>query len=124
MQAVKDGSEIASKTANSLDKISESSKQVATLISDISEASKRQAEAVSQVTVGLDQISSVVQTNSATSEESAATSEELSGQAHVLKQLIDQFELEEQEMIIEGTKEILLDDGIEDMEEEDISTYY
>ena len=39
----------------------------------------------------MDQISSVVQTNSATAEESAAASEELSGQANVLKELIRRF---------------------------------
>lgn len=94
IQAVQDGSEIVNQTAASLDKIAESSSQVAALIADISESSKRQADAVSQVTIGLDQISSVVQTNSATSEESAATSEILSGQARALKELIEQFELD------------------------------
>ncbi|MBR3560448.1 MAG: methyl-accepting chemotaxis protein, partial [Oscillospiraceae bacterium] len=42
---------------------------------------------------GIDQISSVVQTNSATAEESAAASEELSGQANLLKELIGRFTL-------------------------------
>ena len=45
------------------------------------------------MTQGIDQISSVVQTNSATAEESAAASEELSGQAQVLKNLVGQFKL-------------------------------
>ncbi|MCG4734899.1 methyl-accepting chemotaxis protein, partial [Casaltella massiliensis] len=45
------------------------------------------------VTLGVDQISEVVQTNSATSEESAAASEELSGQAQMLKSLIERFKL-------------------------------
>ena len=43
---------------------------------------------------GIDQISSVVQTNSATAEESAAASEELSGQASMLKNLVSKFELQ------------------------------
>ena len=42
----------------------------------------------------MDQISSVVQTNSATAEESAAASEELSGQANVLKELVSRFRLD------------------------------
>ena len=41
------------------------------------------------------QISEVVQTNSATSEESAAASEELSGQAQMLKSLIENFKLKD-----------------------------
>ena len=42
---------------------------------------------------GIDQISSVVQTNSATAQESAAASEELSAEAVGLKQLVDRFTL-------------------------------
>lgn len=45
------------------------------------------------MTIGVDQISCVVQTNSATSEESAAASEELSGQANILDTLVGQFKL-------------------------------
>lgn len=48
---------------------------------------------MSQVTIGVDQISSVVQTNSATSEETAAASEELSSQAHMLRQLTERFKI-------------------------------
>lgn len=43
--------------------------------------------------MGLDQISAVVQTNSATSEQSAAASEELSSQAQLLDDLVGQFRL-------------------------------
>ena len=45
------------------------------------------------MTQGIDQISNVVQTNSATAEESAAASEELSAQAQFLKSLTGQFRL-------------------------------
>ena len=41
----------------------------------------------------MDQISAVVQTNSATAEESAAASQELSAEAVSLKQLVDRFTL-------------------------------
>ena len=43
--------------------------------------------------MAIEQISAVVQTNSATAEESAAASEELFGQAEVLKSLVRQFRL-------------------------------
>ena len=56
----------------------------------------QQADAVVQVTQGMDQISSVVQTNSATAEQSAAASEELSSQASVLKELVGQFSFSEE----------------------------
>ncbi len=47
--------------------------------------------AISQINEGIHQISSVVQTNAATAEESAAASEELSGQSNVLKEYISKF---------------------------------
>jgi len=45
----------------------------------------------------MDQISSVVQSNTATAEESAAASEELSGQAQILNDLMSKFILKENE---------------------------
>lgn len=90
-QSVYKGTEIAGETAASLNRIVESSEKTAGLIYEISNASQEQANSIAQVTLGIDQISSVVQTNSATAEESAATSEELSGQAQVLKGLIGRF---------------------------------
>ena len=50
-------------------------------------------ETAGKVTIGVDQISNVVQTNSATSEQSAAASEELSSQANMLKELVKKFSL-------------------------------
>jgi len=95
LQAVDRGTKIASQTAEALDEVVSGVDEVTVTISNISSASEEQANAVRQVTQGIDQISSVVQTNSATAEESAAASEELSGQAQILKQLISQFKLEE-----------------------------
>jgi methyl-accepting chemotaxis protein len=56
-----------------------------------------ETESIHQVTEGTEQISSVVQTNSATAEESAAASEELSGQAMLLKELVGKFVLRQGE---------------------------
>ena len=51
-----------------------------------------------QAKAGFDQISSVVQTSSATAEESAAASEELSGQAELLKEQAAKFRLHTEEL--------------------------
>ena len=93
IKAVREGADIAEQTAESFNRITEMSEQSASIVFEISKASKEQAAAVSQVMVGIDQISSVVQTNSATAEENAASSEELSGQAQVLKGLVSRFKL-------------------------------
>ena len=63
------------------------------IIGQISEASSNQADSISQITMGIDQISSVVQTNSATAEESAAASEELFSQSQLMKNLVGRFKL-------------------------------
>ncbi|MEG0763491.1 MAG: methyl-accepting chemotaxis protein, partial [Oscillospiraceae bacterium] len=86
--AVSKGTALVDDTAKSLVSVVEGSTKVGQLITDISKASNEQAQNITQVTVGVDQISSVVQTNSATAEESAAASEELSGQAQLLNQLV------------------------------------
>lgn len=91
--AVTNGTKIADETAKSLEAVMEKSNRVVENIQNIADASDEQMRSIKQITTGIDQISSVVQTNSATAEESAAASEELSGQAQILKELISKFKL-------------------------------
>ena len=93
LKAVENGTKIADDTAMSLNEVVTGVQDVTGTINEISSASEAQARSISQVTQGIDQISSVIQTNSATAEESAAASEELSGQAQILKNLVSQFRL-------------------------------
>lgn len=93
IKAVENGTYIADETAKSLLQAVEGAKEATAIINQISEASERQADEIRQITVGIDQISSVVQSNSATSEESAAASQELSSQAQVLKDLVSTVRL-------------------------------
>lgn len=96
VQAVREGTGIANETALSIGRIVLASEEAAKLIHEISKASQEQAASIAQVTMGIEQISCVVQTNSATSEESAAASSELSGQAKLLKGLVNRFEIREE----------------------------
>lgn len=91
--AVDRGSKIADETAKSLTLIVDNAKRSADLVSLISEASILQSQAIAQTTKGVEQISFVVQTNSATAEESASASEKLSSQADMLNQLVHKFKL-------------------------------
>lgn len=93
LKAVESGTKIADDTARSLMVAVGGAKEVMETIDKIAYASDDQANAVTQVTLGIEQISAVVQTNSATAEQSAAASEELSGQAQILKNLVGRFEL-------------------------------
>lgn len=61
----------------------------------LSEKSTNQAKAMEHVTLGINQISGVVQSNSAAAEETSATSEELSAQAETLAALVADFHLKD-----------------------------
>lgn len=92
--AVEDGMQLANSTAESLLAVVDNVKVVNESMAEIAEASDNQAVAVSQITEGINQIASVIESNSATSEESAAASQELSGQADMLKELVGRFQYE------------------------------
>lgn len=79
---------IADKTATQLKEVAESSRTITQEVSGIADALDSQTTAIHQINVGIDQINDVVQTNSATSEECAAASQEMSGEADSLKALI------------------------------------
>ena len=91
--SVQNGNHIVKQVSESLGRTVEAAEHTLELIQAISSAAGEEAEAIAQVTEGIDQISAVVQTNSATSEESAAASEELSSQAALMKELMAKFKL-------------------------------
>lgn len=93
IEAVGNGSHIVEETAEALNSSVDVTNQTIKLVNDIWAASTEQAAMIEQVNTGVDQISSVVQTNSATAEQSAASSEELNGQATALQNLTSKFVL-------------------------------
>lgn len=93
-ESVEEGMAVADETGRSLVKVVDGAQEVSGVVDKISEASTRQAEAIAQIRSSIELISEIVQSNSATSEESAAASEELSAQAQLLKNLVEQFEFE------------------------------
>lgn len=90
---VADGTELAQKAAQDLMKVVEESMNAAKSISSIADASAKQSGSIAQIAQGIDQISSVVQTNSATAEESAAASEQLTAQSRLLEELVHRFKM-------------------------------
>ncbi len=89
--AASKGRSIATETAATLEESGRIAQQAVASIASITENSRIQSDSVEQVSIGIDQISSVIQTNSATAQESAAASGELSGQADSLKRLVGGF---------------------------------
>lgn len=93
LAAVAHGTKLAEETAASLMNIVGGTDDMVSKINQIAEATQRQAEATEMVSIGIGQISDIVQTNSATAEESAAASEELYGESQLLKSKISRFKL-------------------------------
>ncbi len=90
---VSTGSKLAEETAEALNIITDVVQQSEILINSIAESSNYQATSVAQIEQAITQVSQVVQTNSATSEECAAASEELSNQASRMRDLLSVYNL-------------------------------
>ncbi|MBR0597560.1 methyl-accepting chemotaxis protein [Sinanaerobacter chloroacetimidivorans] len=90
---VQTGTRIANDTATALNEIVAGIEKAADLVGNIATASNEQASGIALINRGIEQVSQVVQNNSATAEESAAASEELSSQAELLKEMVGKFEL-------------------------------
>ena len=95
VEAVENSSKIADETAHSLLDIVEDSTKMTQMMVDIANASEKQSKAAENIKETILEISSVVQNNSVTAEESSAASEELNGQSQILKDLVGEFVLKE-----------------------------
>lgn len=93
IEKVESGTQIANETASALTEIVRGVGEVAQIVSDISVASNEQAIAINQINEGINQISIVTQGNTATAEQSAASSEEMTSQAQMLEEMVDRFKL-------------------------------
>ena len=76
-----------------MDTIAKTVQKSEVIINGIAESSNYQATAVAQIEQAITQVSQVVQTNSATSEECAAASEELSNQAARMREMLSIYNL-------------------------------
>lgn len=93
VQAAERGSQIVSEVSETLTKTLELVVKSNSTIGTIAEAVRGEATSIAQVTEGISQISDVVQTNSASSEESAAVSSELFNQVRILQDQTRKFKL-------------------------------
>ena len=87
------GTKIVHSSSSALTSLADNSRKVSDIVSQIVEASAEQSIAVDSVENSLEQVFSVVQSNSATAEQAAAASQEMSGQAAMLQELVSQFKL-------------------------------
>ena len=121
VKAINSGSGIADAAAESIKAVSRTAIEVSDRNARISADSRESEESVKQITFGMDSISNVVQNNTATAEESAAASEELSGQAMMLRELIGHFNFKEESVFAEGVYDSVYDEETELPTEDDES---
>ena len=95
VKAVEKGMVIAGQTAAQLEEVAENSKVITTEVTNIAETLETQTTEIKQINEGIEQINDVVQTNSATSEEFAAASQEMSSEAESLREMIRKFKVAE-----------------------------
>nr|WP_295685616.1 methyl-accepting chemotaxis protein [uncultured Lachnoclostridium sp.] len=90
---IKAGRDMAYSTASALEDIVASVQKTASIAESILKDSENQLVTVEDLTQGINQISTVVETNAATSQESAIISKELAAQAEKLELLMRQFKV-------------------------------
>jgi methyl-accepting chemotaxis protein len=89
----KNGSIIASETAESLKTIYDTVSKTSELVTQIASASSEQASGAEVINQGVVEIDSVTRQNNDTAQESAAAAEQLSQQADNLRRLLSRFTL-------------------------------
>ena len=90
---IEEGNQVAQKAADSMEAVVQGINDISDTSKMLSENSNQQKAALREAEKGVEQISEVVQSNSAASEECSATSEELSAQAEAMNEMIAQFVL-------------------------------
>lgn len=93
VKAVGKGMVIAGQTATQLEGVADSSKIITEHVTNIAVTLGTQASEIKQINEGIEQINDVVQTNSATAEECAAASQEMSNEAENLREMIRKFKV-------------------------------
>lgn len=93
VSAVENGTHLLADTARTLSAVVNDSLAASELAGRIADAAASQAAAVTQIGQNIETISGVINTTSSTAEESAASSQELSGQATMLSGMVEHFHL-------------------------------
>ena len=93
VDAVGKGVLLAEETARQLEEIADNSKIITQEVAGIAETFADQTVEIQQINQGIEQINDVVQNNSATSEECAAASQEMNGEADHLRDMIREIKV-------------------------------
>lgn len=95
IEEIQNGNRAAESTKKVLIGVVEDIRQLSESAKGINEISVMQAESMGQADAGVSRITDVIQANSATAQETSATSEELSAQATSMDEIVARFKLSE-----------------------------
>lgn len=95
VSSIENGFEKVQSAKDSMRDVVSNSSDISDKVNSIYKSSEKQLEAIKEITQSVNLISEVIHSNSAASEQSAASSIQLSSQAHSLKELVQQFRLNE-----------------------------
>lgn len=93
LEEIKVGNKIVENTMEAINAVLADMQSFAEMASGAAESSRVQADLLKQIEGGIEQISMVVQSNSASAEETSAVSEELSSQSINLEAMVEKFQL-------------------------------
>ncbi len=93
LEAVGKSIVIARDAAGAIDNVTAKSKQASDLVKEIALDSTTQAGDLEQATQGINDISEVIQNNSSTAQQSAASCEELSSQSKIMLDMVDKLKV-------------------------------
>jgi len=89
------GQELADKAGNTLTEINDQSRQLMNMVSQIAASAEQQSSAAEQITLSIENISSVTRETAAGAEQSATAAGEMSRQAEGLQSMVGAFTLTE-----------------------------
>ncbi len=93
MNLVEHGTELSAESTRTLEVGVAGARRSTELVERIAVSAGEQAESLAQLTMGMEQISGVVQTNASTAEKSASSAQELRSQSEELSESVQRFKL-------------------------------
>jgi methyl-accepting chemotaxis protein len=103
-QSVNEGNKIVEKVNASIQSVAEIAQKNAGHIASVKSISSQHNDAMERFTTDIDQVARIVSQNTATAEQSAYASQEMSEQSDTLKQLLAQFKLKESDLLLTEKK--------------------
>ena len=95
IDTVNEGDKKVRETAEHLEEIINITKDIIHNVEEVFASTRNETDAIEKIRGGVNDISEMVLTSSAASQENAAASEELATQAQLLKELIENFKVDE-----------------------------